>query len=112
MSLPTSYVNLRVVVVVRQKHGPLTISDEDIFQVQPIPAVSFVHGAGAMECLTTWAGITLAITDDLACATAVGAQAMGCSLSRHGAQDSMPYPSELPVSWPAINLGGYRGVVT
>jgi len=98
-------------VIVRQKPRFLLLfSDGKTFQTQPIPSVPFVQGAGAVECLTAWAGITLAITDDLACAIYLGAQAMAFSLSRPGAQDSMPYPSELPVSWPVVNLGGYRPV--
>jgi ribokinase len=95
-------------VIVKEKTRLLTFSDGNSVQTQPIPSVPFVQGAGTVECLVAWAGITLAITDDLACATYLGAQAMAFSLSRHGAQDSMPYASELPVSWPVVNLGGYR----
>jgi ribokinase len=96
-------------VIVRQKpRFLLTFSDGNCVQNQPIPSVQFVQGAGAVECLVAWAGITLVITDDLACATYLGAQAMAFSLSRRGAQDSMPYSSELPVSWPVVNLGVYR----
>ena len=95
-------------VIVRQKpRFSLTFSDGNRVQAQPIPSVPFVQGAGAVECLTAWAGITLAVTDDLTRAIYLGAQAMAFSLSRPGAQDSMPYPSELPVSWPVINLGGF-----
>jgi ribokinase len=95
-------------VIVKEKTRLLTFSDGNSLQTQPIPSVPFVQGAGTVECLVAWAGITLAITNDLACAAYLGAQAMAFSLSRHGAQDSMPYASELPVSWPVVNLGGYR----
>ena len=94
-------------VIVKEKTRLLTFSDGNSLQTQSIPAVPFVQGAGMVECLVAWAGITLALTNDLACATYLGAQAMAFSLSRHGAQDSMPYPSELPVSWSVVNLGGY-----
>jgi ribokinase len=97
-------------VIVKEKTRLLTFSDGNSLQTQLIPSVPFVQGAGTVECLVAWAGITLAATDDLACATYLGAQAMAFSLSRHGAQDSMPYASELPVSWPVVNLGGYRPV--
>ncbi|HXM03577.1 MAG TPA: PfkB family carbohydrate kinase [Chthoniobacterales bacterium] len=95
-------------VIVKEKTRLLTFSDGNSLQTQPIPSVPFVQGAGTVECLVAWAGITLAITNDLACAAYLGAQAMAFSLSRHGAQDSMPYASELPVSWSVVNLGGYR----
>jgi ribokinase len=95
-------------VIVKEQTRLLTFSDGNSLQIQPIPSVPFVQGAGTVECLVAWVGITLAITDDLACATHLGAEAMAFSLSRDGAQDSMPYASELPVSWPVVNLGGYR----
>jgi sugar/nucleoside kinase (ribokinase family) len=56
-----------------------------------------------VECLVGWAGITLAMTVDLAQAAYVAAEAMAFSLSRPGAQDSMPYRSELPSFWPSTN---------
>ena len=99
-------------VIVKEKIRLLTFSDGNSVQTQPIPSVPFVQGAGMVECLVAWAGITLAITEDLARATYLGAEAMAFSLSRHGAQDSMPYASELPVSWPVVNLGGYRPLST
>jgi sugar/nucleoside kinase (ribokinase family) len=45
----------------------------------------------------------LALTGDLSRAAYVGAQAMAFSLSRHGAQDSMPYRSELSMDWPVTD---------
>ncbi|MBV8101199.1 MAG: hypothetical protein JOZ31_18805 [Verrucomicrobia bacterium] len=101
---------VRNVIVWQRPRFSLTFSDGNRVQAQPIPSLPFVQGAGAVECLTAWAGITLAITDDLARAIYLGAQAIAFSLSRPGAQDSMPYPSELPVSWPVVNLGGYPAV--
>ena len=98
------------VIVWQRPRFSLTFSDGTRVQAQPLPSVPFVQGAGAVECLTAWAGITLVTTDDLARAIYLGAEAMAFSLSRRGAQDSMPYPSELPVSWPAVNLGGYLPV--
>jgi sugar/nucleoside kinase (ribokinase family) len=68
----------------------------------PLPdyrTLEFVQDTGAAECLTAWAGITLAVTEDLVRAAHVGAKAMAFSVSRRGAQDSMPYPSELPIDW-------------
>jgi hypothetical protein len=62
--------------------------------------VRFVQEAGVVECLTAWAGTSLEITGDLACAAYVGAQALAFSLSRYGAQDSLPYRSELSIEWP------------
>lgn len=87
-------------VIIKQKDEALIFSDGNGFHVQTIPPVRFVQEAGVVECLTAWAGITLEITGDLACAAYVGAEAMAFSLSRHGAQDSMPYRSELSVKWP------------
>jgi ribokinase len=99
---------VRNVIVWQRPRFLLTFSDGKNLQTQPIPSVPFVQGAGAVECLTAWAGITLAITDDLPCAIYLGAEAMAFSLSRPGAQDSMPYPSELPVNWSVVNLGGHH----
>jgi ribokinase len=82
-------------VIIKRGHHSLIFSDGIACRVQPIPAASFVQDAGAVECLTAWAGIALANTGDLAYATYIGAQALAFSLSRHGAEDSMPYPSEL-----------------
>jgi ribokinase len=82
-------------VIIKRGHHSLIFSDGRACRVQPVPAASFVQDAGAVECLTAWAGIALANTGDLAYATYVGAQAMAFSFSRHGAEDSMPYASEL-----------------
>jgi ribokinase len=83
------------------KHGndSLTVSDGSHCRLQSIPVVPFVQAAGTAECLTTWAAITLTMTGDLSRAAQVGAEAMAFSLSRYGAQDSMPYFSELSVNW-------------
>jgi hypothetical protein len=83
----------------------LTLSDGITCRVQSIPSVPFVQDAGAVECLTAWSGIALALTGDLPRAAYVGAQAMALSLSRHGAQDSMPYRSELFIDWPVTDAG-------
>jgi ribokinase len=82
-------------VIIKRGHHSLVFSDGRACRVQPVPAASFVQDAGAVECLTAWAGIALANTGDLAYATYIGAQAMAFSFSRHGAEDSMPYASEL-----------------
>ena len=82
-------------VIIKRGHHSLIFSDGRACRVQPVPAASFVQDAGAVECLTAWAGIALANTGDLAYATYIGAQAMAFSFSRHGAEDSMPYASEL-----------------
>jgi len=87
-------------VIVKQRDEALVFSDGNGYHVQTIPPVRFVQEAGVVECLTAWAGTTLEVTGDLACATYVGAEAMAFSLSRHGAQDSMPYRSELSIKWP------------
>lgn len=92
-------------LIVKHQHRSLTFSDGTKCRVQPMPQVPFVQDAGAVECLTAWAGITLAVTDDLARATYVAAQAMGYSLSRRGAQDSVPYLSELPIDWQRAEIG-------
>jgi ribokinase len=82
-------------VIIKRGHHSLIFSDGRACRVQPVPAAQFVQDAGAVECLTAWAGIALANTGDLAYAAYVGAQAMAFSFSRHGAEDSMPYASEL-----------------
>jgi ribokinase len=87
-------------VIIKQKDEALIFSDGNGYHVQTIPSVRFVQEAGVVECLTAWTGIALEITGDLACAAYVGAEAMAFSLSRHGAQDSMPYRSELSLEWP------------
>jgi ribokinase len=87
-------------VIVRQKFDSLIFSDGVRRNREPIPHVKFLQAAGAAECLVAWAGITLAMTGDLARATRAGAEAMAFSLSRAGAQDSSPYRSELASYWP------------
>ena len=84
-------------VIIKQKHHSLIFSDRTKCGIQPIPPAPFVQDAGSVECLTAWAGITLANSGDLAYATYAGAQAMAFSFSQHGAEDSMPYPSELSI---------------
>jgi ribokinase len=84
-------------VIIKQGHHSLLFSDQKITRIQVLPPAPFIQDAGSVECLTTWAGITLASTGDLAYATSVGAQAMVFSGSRHGAEDSMPYLSELSI---------------
>jgi ribokinase len=86
-------------VIVKQKCASLMFSDGVMCKVQRIPPAPFVQGTGAAECLTAWAAITLALTNDLECAVNIGAQAMAFSLSREGAQESLPYPTELPIDW-------------
>jgi ribokinase len=81
-------------VMVRQRFDSLIFSDGVQRSRQPIPQETFVQAAGAAECLVAWAAITLAMTGDLAQAARVGAEAMAFSLSRAGAQDSLPYRSE------------------
>jgi ribokinase len=87
-------------VIVRQKFDSLIFSDGIRRGRQPIPYGKFLHVAGAAECLVAWASITLTMTGDLAHAARAGAEAMAFSLSRPGAQDSLPYRSELPSYWP------------
>lgn len=84
-------------VVIKHKHDSLTFSDGKMSRAHIIPRALFTQDAGSVECLTAWAGITLARTADLAYATYVGALAMAFSFSRHGAEDSMPYLSELGI---------------
>jgi ribokinase len=87
-------------VIVKHGSESLSFSDGRGIRSRAIPHVEFVQAAGTAECLTTWAAIALAMTGDLWYATQVAAEAMAFSLSRHGAQDSMPYPSELTIHWP------------
>ena len=87
-------------VIVRQKFDSLIFSDGIRRGRQPVPSGKFLHAAGAAECLVAWASITLAMTGDLAQAARAGSEAMAFSLSRPGAQDSLPYRSELPSFWP------------
>jgi sugar/nucleoside kinase (ribokinase family) len=84
-------------VIIKQQHRQLLFSDGIKCGVQSIPTAPFVQDAGSVECLTAWAGVTLASSGDLAYATYVGAQAMAFSFSQHGAEDSMPYLSELSI---------------
>jgi ribokinase len=84
-------------VIIKQHNHSLLFSDGTRSSIQPLPPAPFVQDAGAVECLTAWAGVTLAESGDLAYATYVGAQAMAFSISRHGAEDSMPYRSELSI---------------
>ena len=86
-------------VIIKQKHHCLASSDGKSCRTQMISSEPFVQDAGSVECLTAWAGITLAATGDLAYATYVGAQAMVFSRSRCGALDSVPYPRELEIAW-------------
>ena len=92
-------------VIVKLKYDSLSFSSGAGSKIQPIPTVKFSQGAGATECLTAWAGITLAMTGNLTQAVYIGAEAMAISLSRHGAQDSMPRRSELPLCWPSTGAG-------
>ncbi|HEY2422587.1 MAG TPA: hypothetical protein VGH55_00695, partial [Chthoniobacterales bacterium] len=82
-------------LIIKRGHHSLIFSDGTKCWVQRIPTAPFAKDAGAVECLTAWAGIALANSGDLAYATYIGAQAMAFSFSRHGAEDSMPYASEL-----------------
>jgi ribokinase len=89
-------------VIIKQKDRSLLFSDGTISRAQTIPLEPLIQVAGSVECLTAWAGVTLACTGDLAYATYVGVQALAVSRARHGTQDSMPYPSELLVNWRQI----------
>ncbi|MBV8814677.1 MAG: hypothetical protein JO271_09315 [Verrucomicrobia bacterium] len=82
-------------VIVKLNYDSLSFSNSAGRKIQPIPTAKFVQRAGTTECLTAWAGITLTMTGDLSQAAYMGAEAMAVSLSRHGAQDSMPRRSEL-----------------
>jgi ribokinase len=84
-------------VIIKQKHHSLAFSDGTTIRIQSIPDGPFVQDAGSVECLTAWAGITLASSESLAYAVQIGADALVFSRGRHGAQDSMPYLSELVV---------------
>ena len=61
----------------------------------PIPRVRRVLYSGSVECLVSWTAIALLGTGDLARAIEIGAKAMALSLAREGAQESMPYRSEV-----------------
>ena len=67
-------------MIVRQKFDWLLFSDGVRRNREPIPQQKFVQAAGATECLVARAGITLAMTGDLAQAARVGAEAMAFSL--------------------------------
>jgi ribokinase len=84
-------------VIVKQNDESLIFSDGKTCEIQPVKPTRFVQESGAVECLAAWAGITLLMTGSLARAAFMGAEALAFSLARHGAQDSMPYPSELPI---------------
>ena len=86
-------------IIINHSFNSLTFSDGNVCKLQPVPTATFVQGTGAVECLTAWAGITLALTEDLAFAVNIGTQAMVFSLSRMGAQESLPYSSELPINY-------------
>jgi ribokinase len=83
-------------VIVRKKLDILIFSDGVRLNRAIVPRGKFLQVAGAAECLVAWAAITLSTTSDLAKAARAGAEAMAFSLSRPGAQDSLPYRSELP----------------
>lgn len=99
-------------VIIRQEHGSLLLSDGTRVRTQRIPAALHVQDAGSMECLTTWSGIVLANTGDLAYAAYVGAQALVFSFSRRGALDSMPYRSELAFEPPPNFVHAHSSKVT
>jgi ribokinase len=61
----------------------------------PIPPGRRVLYSGSVECLVSWTAIMLLWTGDLARAVEIAAKAMALSLSREGAQESMPYRSEV-----------------
>src|ERR1700747_632601 len=67
-------------VIIRQKFDSLIFSDGIRRNREPIPQQKFVQAAGATECLVARAGITLAMTGELAQAARVGAEAMAFSL--------------------------------
>jgi ribokinase len=83
-------------VILKHKVESLIFSDGSTCDIQPVKPPRLVQESGAVECLTAWAGITLAMTGSLARAAFIGAEALAFSLARHSAQDSMPYASELP----------------
>jgi ribokinase len=84
-------------VIIKEKHHSLIFSDGTKCGIQLVPPAPFVQDAGSVECLTAWAGVALVSSGDLAYAADVGARAMAFSFSQHGAEDSMPYPSELSI---------------
>ena len=84
-------------LIIKRGHRSLIFSDGTRLGVQSIPAARPIQDVGSMECLTTWAGIALVSTGDLAYATYVGAQALAFSFSRRGALDSAPHLSELDI---------------
>ena len=73
----------------------ITFSNDKGTSTVPIPTVRRVLYSGSVECLVSWTAITLLATGDLARAVEIGAKAMALSLSREGAQESMPYRSEV-----------------
>jgi ribokinase len=73
----------------------LTFSSGKRMDTVPIPQIRRVLYSGSVECLVSWTSIALLGTGDLARATEIGAKAMALSLSREGAQESMPYRSEV-----------------
>ena len=73
----------------------LTFSNGSGLHTMPIPRVRRVLYSGSVECLVSWTAITLLETGDLARAVEIGAKAMAMSLARAGAQESMPYRSEV-----------------
>ena len=99
-------------VVIKEKHHSLTFSDGTKCGILLVPSAPFVQDAGSVECFTAWAGITLVGTGDLAYATKVAARAMAFSFSQHGAEDSMPYPSEVSIdpSRPIFSLPHSRNL--
>jgi sugar/nucleoside kinase (ribokinase family) len=95
-------------VIIKQQHRSLLFSDGTTIRTQAVPAAPLIQEAGSLECLATWAGIALTQTGDLGYASYLGAQALAFSSSRHGALDSMPYPSELAIDWPAPISSGKK----
>ena len=73
----------------------LTFSNRKAMYTVPIPPGRRVLYAGSVECLVSWTAIALLGTGDLARAVEIGAKAMALSLAREGAQESMPYRSEV-----------------
>jgi len=73
----------------------LTFSNDKGMHTVPIPRVRSVLYSGSVECLVSWTAIALLGTGDLARAIEIGAKAMALSLAREGAQESMPYRSEV-----------------
>jgi sugar/nucleoside kinase (ribokinase family) len=73
----------------------VTFSSGKAMDAVPIPRSRRVLYSGSVECLVSWTAIALLSTGDLARAAEIGATAMALSLSREGAQESMPYRSEV-----------------